>query len=102
MNKSTTRILAIVIIVVVGVGIGVGAWWFLSAPEAATNPYEYPGFGTEKKPLSQTIKVGVLDDMASTGIFSSIGAKMAATAINLAGGIDIGGTDYFIGIVVED
>ena len=27
---------------------------------------------------------------------------MAATAINLAGGIDIGGTDYFIGIVIED
>jgi len=102
METGKKRILAILLIVVIGTGIGVGVWFFLSAPEEALNPYEYPGLGDEKKPLSRTIKVGVLDDMAATGIFSSIGAKMAATAVNLGGGIDIGGTAYFIGIVIED
>lgn len=101
MEKNAKRIIAIVIVAVIIAGGSIGAFVFLTAPEATVNPYTYPGLD-EKKPLSRTIKVGVLDDMASTGIFSTAGAQMAATAINLGGGIDIGGTDYFVGIVSED
>ncbi len=102
MEQMTKRILAIVLIAVIGTGIGVGAWFFLAAPEATVNPYEYPGLGDEKMPLAQTIKIGVLDDMAQTGVYSWRGAWMAARDINLAGGVDINGTMYYVGLVKED
>jgi hypothetical protein len=102
MEQMTKRILAIVLIAVIGTGIGVGAWFFLATPAAAANPYEYPGLGDQKMPLDHTIKIGVLDDMSQTGVYSWRGAWMAARDINLAGGIDINGTTYFVGIVKED
>ncbi len=102
MEQMTKRILAIVLIAVIGTGIGVGAWFFLATPTGVVNPYEYPGLGDEQMPLDQTIKIGVLDDMAQTGVYSWRGAWMAARDINLAGGIDINGTTYYIGLVGED
>jgi branched-chain amino acid transport system substrate-binding protein len=101
MERNTKRIIAIVaILAVAGAGIGIGVWW-VTLPSAATNPFEYPGLD-EKPPLSRTIKIGVLDDMSQTGIFSSVGAKLSAGAINAGGGIDIDGVTYYIGIVTED
>ncbi|MFX0040314.1 MAG: hypothetical protein ACFFCY_15510 [Promethearchaeota archaeon] len=102
MEQLTKRILAIVIIAVIGTGIGIGAWYFLAGPETAINPYIYPGFEPEQKPLSQTLKLGLLDDMSWSGLGAWQGAYIAARRINLAGGIDIGGTTYYIGLVVED
>lgn len=101
MESTTKRILAIVLIAVIGVGIGIGAWVFL-AEEDATNPYEYPGLGGEQKPLSRTIKFGLLDDMSWSGVGAWQGAEVAARRINLAGGVTIGGNTYWIGMVVED
>jgi hypothetical protein len=101
MERSTKRIVAIVLVIAIaGAGIGVGIWYF-TLPEAAVNPYTYPGL-TEKPPLSQTIKIGILDDMAQTGIFSYYGAVLSASQINGGGGIDINGTTYYIGLVNED
>lgn len=98
----TQRILAIVLIAVIGTGIGVGAWFFLAAPEEATNPYIYPGLEPEQKPLSQTLKMGLLDDMSWSGLGAWQGAYIAARRINLDGGVVIGGKTYFVGLVVED
>ncbi|TFF94420.1 MAG: hypothetical protein EU543_01345 [Promethearchaeota archaeon] len=99
MERNTKRIIAIIaILAVAGAGIGVGVW-FVMQPEE--NPYTYPGLDGQK-PLSQTIKIGVLDDMSQTGIFSYHGAILSAMQINLGGGIDINGTTYWIGLVSED
>jgi len=101
MERTTKRIIAIIaILAVAGAGIGIGVW-VVTLPPAASNPFEYPGLDT-KPPLSRTIKIGVLDDMSQTGIFSSVGAKISAGAINAGGGIDIDGETYYIGIVTED
>jgi hypothetical protein len=103
MESSTKRIIAIVLIAVVGVGIGVGAWFFLAAPEAAAeNVYTYPGLEPEKKPLSNTIKFGLLDDASWSGKGAYQGAYISARRINEAGGVTIGGETYWIGIVFED
>jgi len=102
MEQLTKRILAIVLIAVIGTGIGIGAWFLIAAPEAATNPYIYPGLEPEQKPLSQTLKIGLLDDMSWSGLGAWQGGYIAARRINLAGGVDIGGKTYFIGLVVED
>ncbi len=101
MEQLTKRIIAIVLIAVIGTGIGVGAWFFLGQPGGPSNPYEYPGLD-EQMPLSQTLKIGVLDDMAFTGAYSWGGAWVAAKEINDAGGVNISGTTYYIGLVRED
>ncbi|TFF89858.1 MAG: hypothetical protein EU548_05985 [Promethearchaeota archaeon] len=99
MERNVKRIIAIIaILAVAGAGIGVGVWFVLQ-PEP--NPYDYPGLDGQK-PLDQTIKIGVLDDMSATGIFSYYGAYLSAAQINALGGIDIGGTAYYIGLVSED
>jgi hypothetical protein len=103
MESTTKRILAIVLIAVIGVGIGLGAWVFIGGPEGtATNPYTYPGLGTEKKPLSRTIKFGLLDDMSWSGEGAWQGAYIAAKRINEADGVTIGGNKYYVGLVAED
>ncbi|MFX0105253.1 MAG: ABC transporter substrate-binding protein [Candidatus Hodarchaeota archaeon] len=103
MEALTKRILAIVLIAAIGTGIGIGAWVFLAAPEAAAvNPYIYPGLEPEKKPLSQTIKFGLLDDLSWSGDGAWQGAYTAARRINEGGGVTIGGVQYWVGLVVED
>ena len=103
MEKTTKRILAIALIAVIGIGIGVGAWVLIGTPGAEPpNPYTYPGLGTEKKPLSRTIKFGLLDDMSWSGAGAWQGAYIAARRYNLAGGITIGGNTYWVGLVAED
>ncbi|MFX1302634.1 MAG: ABC transporter substrate-binding protein [Promethearchaeota archaeon] len=100
MEALTKRILAIVLIAVIGVGIGVGAWFFL-AP-GAENPFIYPGLEPSKKPLSNTIKFGLLDDMSWSGEGAWGGMYIAARRINLGGGVEIGGVNYWVGMVAED
>jgi len=103
MESTTKRILAIVLIAVIGVGIGVGAWVLIGTPGGtAVNPYIYPGVEPEKKPLSRTIKFGLLDDMSWSGEGAWQGAYVAAKQINEAGGVTIGGNTYWVGMVAED
>ena len=104
MEQLTKRILAIVVIVVIGTGIGIGAWYFLVTPAGeGENPYEYPGYAGEgKPPLSNTIKVGLLDHTAVYGQLTYVGMSMSAAEINAAGGVDVGGTTYYVGITMED
>ena len=53
--------------------------------------------------LDQVIKIGVLDDLGSiSGEHTLNGALLAAKEINLAGGIDINGSQYYIGITAEN
>jgi len=100
MEALTKRIIAIVLIAVIGVGIGVGAW-FLLAP-GAENPYIYPGLEPSKKPLGNTIKFGLLDDMSWSGEGCWGGMYIAARRINLDGGVEIDGETYWVGMVAED
>ena len=105
MEKTTKRIIAIAIIVTIAsAGIGAGVWWILlpeEEKEQLTNPYEYPGLAS-KPPLAQTLKIGLLDGMGFTGAYSWGGAWIAAKDINELGGVDIGGTTYYIGLIRED
>ncbi len=94
MNK---RIIAIVLIVVIGVGIGIGAWVFLSTPTAA---FKYPGAPSSRP---NVIKIGVAGDRGEiTGDGAYQGAYFAAKEINEAGGVDVDGTAYYVGITMED
>ncbi|MFX1380598.1 MAG: ABC transporter substrate-binding protein [Promethearchaeota archaeon] len=103
MEQLTKRILAIVVIAIIGTGIGVGAWFLLGAPAGQENPYTYPGYpGTGKPPLANTLKIGLLEHTAVYGQLTYIGMSMSAAEINAGGGIDVGGTTYYIGITMED
>ncbi|MFW9821557.1 MAG: ABC transporter substrate-binding protein [Candidatus Thorarchaeota archaeon] len=97
------QILAIVVVAIIVIGIGTGVGIFLLLPGGpATNPYTYPGLEPEKKPLSSTIKFGLLDDMSWSGEGAWQGAYLAAKKINELGGVTIGGQTYWVGLVAED
>ncbi len=99
MEKLTKRIIAIVLIAVIGVGIGLGAWYFLAVPEA---PFKYPGApsGFDKE---NTIIIGCAGDTGEIqGDANYEGAWFAAKHINEAGGVDVGGVKYYIGVTKED
>jgi len=100
MEALTKRIIAIVLIAVIGVGIGVGAWFFLGGP--AARGYETPG-APAGTPSSQIIKIGVLGDLTDiTGEGAYQGAYLAVSQVNEDGGININGTDYYLGIIAEN
>ena len=64
--------------------------------------YTIPGISFSI-PLSQVIKVGILNDMGEiSGDHSWNGAYLAAKEINEAGGLLINSTIYYIGLVAED
>lgn len=96
MEKLTQRILAIVLIAAIGTGIGVGAWFFL-APGVR-------GYETPNAPAgAPIIKLGVLSDLTDiTGEGAYQGAYLAVSEINEAGGININGTDHYLGIIAEN
>ncbi|MFX1456522.1 MAG: ABC transporter substrate-binding protein [Promethearchaeota archaeon] len=97
------QIIAIVVVAIIVIGIGTGVGIFLLLPGGpVTNPYTYPGLGTEEKPLSSTIKFGLLDDMSWSGEGAWQGAFLAAKEINEGGGVTIGGQTYWVGLVAED
>jgi branched-chain amino acid transport system substrate-binding protein len=97
MESLTKRILAIVLIAVIGVGIGVGAWIFLAAPP---DPFVYPGAPASRP---NVIKIGAAGDTGEIqGDANYEGIYFAAKNINEAGGVDIDGTPYYIGVTQED
>ncbi|MFX1575490.1 MAG: TIR domain-containing protein [Promethearchaeota archaeon] len=54
-------------------------------------------------PINQILKIGILDDINSTsGDHTWKGSLLAAREINQEGGLIIGGTRYYIGLVAED
>lgn len=100
MEPLTKRILAIVLIAVIGIGIGFTVWIFV-APYAWTAD-DAPG-APPGTPESQIIRMGVLgglNDIQGAGALE--GALLAAEEINVAGGVDVGGTTYYVGITSED
>jgi len=105
MESLTKRILAIVIIAVIGVGIGVGAWYFLLAPGAGEYSWsskDCPG-APAGLTADQIIKIGCAGDLGEIqGDANYDGAWFAAKTINLAGGVDVNGTTYYVGVAKED
>jgi hypothetical protein len=102
MEQLTKRILAIVLIAVIGVGVGITVWIFVS-------PYNWgakdcPGLEDRTDiTADQIIKIGVCGDLERIqGEGQENGAYLAAYEINTAGGINIGGTTYYIGITSEN
>jgi len=100
MEQLTKRILAIVLIAVIGIGVGVTVWIFVA-------PYAWSAADAPGAPSNitedQIIKIGVLGgiyDIQGEGQLE--GARLAAYEINQAGGIDVGGKTYYIGITAED
>ncbi|MFX1498226.1 MAG: ABC transporter substrate-binding protein [Promethearchaeota archaeon] len=99
MERNTKRIIAIVaILVIAGAGIGVGVWFLLTPPASV---YVTPG--VSGIPDNRIIKVGLLGgitDIQGKGNYE--GAWLAAYNINTAGGVQVNGTTYYIGLVSED
>ncbi len=64
--------------------------------------YTVPGISVPI-PISQVIKIGILDDMKYiTGEHAWNGAILAAKEINQAGGVLLNGTIHYVGLVAED
>ncbi len=104
MERNAKRIIVVVVLIaVIGGGIGIGAFILLQPAGEGENAYEYPGLTGDKPSLANTVKIGLLDDMTyAYGGLTWIGMKLAAGAINAMGGVDIGGTTYYIGVTFED
>jgi len=99
------RIIAIVLVVVIASGIGVGAFFFLLAPEAGD--YVWTAKDAPGAPAGisadQIIKIGCAGDTGEIqGDANYEGAWFAAKTINEAGGVDVNGTIYYIGVTKED
>ncbi|MFX1358053.1 MAG: ABC transporter substrate-binding protein [Promethearchaeota archaeon] len=100
MEQLTKRILAIVLIAVVGVGVGITVWIFVA-------PYNWtyrdcPGAPTDIT-SDQIIRIGVLGGMTDIqGKGAWEGAYLAAKDINEAGGVVVGGKQYYFGVTNED
>jgi len=100
MEKLTKRIVAIVLIVVIGVSVGVTVWIFAA-------PYEWTAADCPGAPSDitedQIIRMGVLGGLTDIqGGGALEGATLAAYEINQAGGINVSGKTYYIGITAED
>jgi len=99
------RIIAIAVVAVIIVGGGIGAYFFLLAPEAGDYVWkasDAPG-APSGTPASQIIRIGAIGDTGEIqGDANYEGAWFAAKTINEAGGIDVNGTTYYIGVVRED
>ena len=100
MEKLTKRILAIVLIAVIGIGVGITVWIFVA-------PYQWTAADCPGAPAGitedQIIRMGVLGGLTDIqGKGAEEGAILAAYEINKAGGIEVGGKTYYIGITAED
>jgi len=105
MEKNTKRIIAIVLVVVIAAGIGGGAYFFLLAPGAGDYVWsasDAPG-APSGTPADRIIKIGCAGDIGEIqGDANWEGAWFAAKTINEAGGVDVNGTTYYVGVVRED
>lgn len=99
MSSASKRYLAIGIVVIVIVGAGIGAWWILTPK----NPqYQTPG-APAGVAYDRIIRIGILDPMTDIqGDAAWNGAYLAAYEINSAGGVDVNGTIYYVGIIAEN
>ncbi len=99
MERSTKRILAIVLVIAIaGAGIGIGLW-FVFAPQESV--FETPGVSGVSD--DRIIKIGLLGGITEIqGKGNYEGAWLAARNINQAGGVEVNGTIYYIGLVTED
>ena len=99
MERSTKRILAIVLVIAVaGAGLGIGLW-FVFAPQESI--FETPGVSGVSD--DRLIKIGLLGGITEIqGEGNYEGAWLAAYNINQAGGVQVNGTTYYIGLVAED
>ncbi|MBN1803255.1 MAG: ABC transporter substrate-binding protein [Candidatus Lokiarchaeota archaeon] len=99
MERNAKRILAIVIIAAIATAGIVGAIFLLQG--GTTSYYTTPG--VTGVPDSRLIKVGVIGPMTDIqGENEWNGAWLKAYEINQAGGVDINGTTYYVGITKED
>ena len=105
MEKSTTRILAIIVIIIIAVGVGIGAWYFLLAPGAGEFQWtsaNCPG-APSGLPSNRIIKIGCIGDTGEIqGDANYEGAWFAAKRINEAGGVNVSGVTYYVGVTRED
>ena len=100
MEKLTKRILAIVLIAVIGIGVGVTVWIFVSPYAWGSNDCPGAPAGLTE---DQIIRIGVLGGLTDIqGKGAKEGAILAAYEINQAGGIEVGGKTYYVGITSED
>ncbi|MFX1353081.1 MAG: ABC transporter substrate-binding protein [Promethearchaeota archaeon] len=101
MERRTKRILAIVLVAIIGTASGITIWLVL-------RPYQWsaadcPGVTHLDIPPERIIKIGVIGDLNRIqGEGQKNGAWLRAYEINTHGGIDIGGTTYYIGITAEN
>nr|MDO8115527.1 ABC transporter substrate-binding protein [Candidatus Sigynarchaeota archaeon] len=100
--REIKRNQAIAIIIVIAVAGALGTWGIITLVTPQPTAYTVPGVsGTVAD--SQVLKIGVLDDMEyKTGINVWRGAYLAAKEINLAGGVTVAGSKYYIGLISED
>ena len=104
MEKTTTRIIAIVLVIVIGVGAGIAAWYFLLSPEAEFEwtAAQCPGAPSDIT-ADQIIKIGCAGDTGEIqGDANYEGAWFAAKRINEAGGVNVSGETYYVGVTRED
>ena len=100
MEKLTKRIVAIVLIAVIGIGVGVTVWIFVSPYAWGSNDCPGAPAGLTE---DQIIRIGVLGGLTDIqGKGAKEGAILAAYEINQAGGIEVGGKTYYVGITSED
>jgi len=99
------RIIAIAVVAVIIVGGGIGAYFFLLAP--GTGDYVWKASDAPGAPAGisadQIIKIGCAGDTGEIqGDANYEGSWFAAKTINEAGGIEINGSTYYIGVTRED
>jgi len=99
------RIIAIGLVAVIATGGGLAAYFFLLAPGAGDYVWtasDAPG-APSGTPASRIIKIGAIGDIGEIqGDANYEGSWFAAKTINQAGGVDINGTTYYVGVVKED
>lgn len=100
MDASKKRITAIVLILIIGVAGGVGAWFFLRTYQWSAS--DAPGAPSDIT-ADQIVRIGVAGDTERIhGEGQLNAALLAAREINEAGGIEVNGTTYYIGITSEN
>jgi ABC-type branched-subunit amino acid transport system substrate-binding protein len=100
MDASRKRIIAILLIVVIAVAGGVSAWFFLRTYQWSAS--DAPGAPSDIT-ADQIIRIGVAGDTERIhGEGQLQGAMLAAREINEAGGVQVDGTTYYIGVTAEN
>jgi branched-chain amino acid transport system substrate-binding protein len=100
MEQLTKRILAIVLIAVVGVGVGITVWIFVAPYNWGVKDCPGAPAGITKDQIIRFGVLGGVTDIQGKGEWE--GAWLAAKDVNEAGGVVVGGKQYYVGITYED